>query len=483
MADNTQNCLFPNPHLPLSGEPLGGFGGRKAALALGMVGAGAGALFVCAHWSVALAGAVAVLVLSAMESEPFLLLVIFLMPLGWVLPLDMPGSNVPVALRFLVMVGFFAGRLWRGQTRIRHLIRPALSRASLFLLCAAVAPTLLGKGELTRESGRGLYILATFVGFYFVILAWVDSRERLRKVLWVVLFSTVITAVFAFYQQIIRGYGSLWQYLSPQDAFFREWGGRSTSFLGDPNSLAGYLNLVLPFALACYVLGQGRLKKMGGWTFGLGLVALLSSQSVGELAAFVAILVLAIFCFARSRKKRLVLLAGICGLVCLLYLLTHILNPAHTEENVGLSMVGRLLLWGTAWDLFMHSPVLGVGWGNFAGLYGSELSSFSTWLPPGVLAVHNTYLQFLAETGLVGFFAFFSLVVRSWRQALAQFHSSLDFLDRALAFGVLGALLSVLVDGLVDFLFETQFGTLFWMLLALLVVSSQLQSKSAVGRV
>jgi O-antigen ligase len=100
-----------------------------------------------------------------------------------------------------------------------------------------------------------------------------------------------------------------------------------------------------------------------------------------------------------------------------------------------------------------------------------------------VLAVHNTYLQFLAETGLVGFFAFLFLVVRSWRQALAQFRSSLDFLDRALAFGVLGALLSVLVDGLVDFLFETQFGTLFWMLLALLVVSSQLQSKSAEGRV
>jgi hypothetical protein len=90
MAENTQNCLIPSPRLPVSGEPLEGFGGHKAALALGMVGAGLTALLICAHWSIVLVGAVAVLVLSAMESEPFLLLVIFLMPLGWMLEGDMP---------------------------------------------------------------------------------------------------------------------------------------------------------------------------------------------------------------------------------------------------------------------------------------------------------------------------------------------------------------------------------------------------------
>jgi len=476
MAQNTQNWLFPSPRLPVSGEPLEDFGGRKAALALGIVGAGAATLFVCAHWSIALVGAVAVLVLSAMESEPFLLLVIFLMPLGWVLPIDMPGHNVPVTLRCLVVVGFFAGRLLRRQARLRHLFRPAVSRASLLFLCAAAAPTILGKGELTYQSGRAVYILGTFVGFYFVVLAWADSLQRIRKVLWAVLFSTVVTAVFALCQQISGGYTSLWLYLNPPDDLFAPWDGRSTSFLNHPNLLAGYLNLVLPFALGCYVLGRGKWKKLGGWMLGLGSLALLSAQSIGGLVAFVSILVLAIFCFVRSRKKRLALLSAICALVCLFYLLKPILNPVHTEEIVGADVVTRLLLWSTAADEFMHSPVFGVGWGNFAAPHGWDIP-----FNPGVLAAHSIYLQLLAETGLVGFVAFFYLVVQSWRQARSQLRSSVDFLVLALAFGVLGALLSVLVQGFVDFVLDGHIGTLFWMLLALLVASGRVQRKIESG--
>lgn len=483
MGDNTQDCPFPSPRLPVSGVPLKSFGGYKSALALGMAASGVAALLICAHWSIALVGAAAVLVLSAMESEPFLLLVIFLTPIGWVLQVDMPARNVPLALHSLVVVGFFAGRLWRGQARIGHLFHPAVSRASLLFLCAAVAPTTLGKGELTHEFGQAVYALATYVGFYFVVLAWVDSWERIRKVLWAVLFSTVGAAVFAVYQEIVGGYTSLWLYLNPESENSGLWTGRSTSFLGHPNHLASYLNLVLPFALACYVLGRGKWKKLGGWTAGLGSLALLSSQSVGGLLAFVSILVLAVFCFARSRKKRLALLVGICIAVCMLYLLKNVLNPTHTEEVLGTDAVTRLLLWGTAWNLFMHSPVMGVGWGNFAGRYGSDLSSFSTLIPPGVFEVHNIYLQLLAETGLVGFVAFFYLVVQSWRQARCQLHSSLDFLDKALAFGVLGALLSLLVHGFLDVPFVAQFGTLFWVLLALLVASGRLQRRPVVGRV
>jgi putative inorganic carbon (HCO3(-)) transporter len=216
---------------------------------------------------------------------------------------------------------------------------------------------------------------------------------------------------------------------------------------------------------------------LGWWTLGLGILALLSSQSVGGLVAFASILVLAIFTFAGSRKQKGTLLAGLVAAVSVLYLLKSILNPVHTTEMVGFDAFSRLLLWGIAWNSFIHSPVVGVGWGGFSGLYGSELTSFSAWMPAGVSEVHNIYLQLLAETGLVGATAFFWLVVHSWRQARIQLRRASDSIDSALAFGVLGGLLSVLVHGFVDVPFRPQPGTLFWVLLALLVASIRMRSK------
>jgi O-antigen ligase len=476
MAINTQDCPFPSPRLPVSGEPLEDFGGRKAVLALGMVGAGLTALCFCAPWSIALVGAVVVLLLSAVESEPFLLFIIFLIPFGLMLETEGVLRDVPSAVRSLVVVGFFLGRLWRGRVGVRRLLSSSPARASLFFLGAITVPIIFG---WTNYSVHSLWT-ASYIGFFFLVSAWADSPERVRKILRVLLYSTIITAVFAILQEVVVWYTSFWLFLYPPADYHEDWRWRATSFLHDPNSLAGYLNLVLPFALACYLLGRGKWKKLGGWTLGLGFVALLSTQSMGGTVAFGSILVLAIFCFARSGKKRLVLLAGLCALVCLFYLLRPILNPTHTEGEVGSSAISRLMLWSTAWDYFVRFPVFGVGWGNFTHLYGSDLSSF---FQPDALAVHNIYLQLLAETGLVGFVAFLYLVVQSWRQARSQWRSSIDFLDLALAFGVLGALLSVLVQGFVDFLLEGQIPTLLWVLLALLVASGRLQCKSVVCRV
>jgi O-antigen ligase len=445
-----------------------------------MAGAISAAVFVWARWSIALAGAVMVLVLSAWESEPFLLAIIFLIPFGWSMGSRESQHDVASAIHALVVAGFFLGRFWSGRVEVQRLLRSSPARASLILLGAILVSILFGRSGWTQYSAHSLYAMVTYVGFFFLVLAWANSPERLRKILRVLLYSTIMTAVFAVFQEIVGGYTSFWLYLNPQEENPSGWGGRATSFLNYSNSLAGYLNLILPFALACYVLGLGNWKKLGKWTLGLGSLALLSTQSVGALVAFVAILVLAIFYFARNRMKSLVLLVSICAFVGLFYLLKQYLNPTHTAENIGPDTVIRMLLWGTAWGYFVHSPITGVGWGNFVGLYGSDLSSFSSIIPSGVFEVHNIYLQLLAETGLVGFVAFFYLVVKCWQQAWNQMRSSPDFLSSALAFGVLGALVSVMVHGFVDFLFQVspQFGTLFWVLLGLLAASGRLRRNS-----
>jgi O-antigen ligase len=448
-----------------------------------MVGAASAAIFVCAHWSIAIAGAVVVLVLSAWESEPFLFAIISLIPFGWSIGSQGSRHDVASAIHALVIAGFFLGRFWRGRVEVQRLLRSSPARASLILFGAILISIVFGRSGWTQYSAHSLYAMSTYAGFFFLVLAWADSPERVRKILRVLLYSTIMTAVFSVFQEIVGGYTSFWLYFNPQEEDPSGWARRATSFLNYSNSLAGYLNLMLPFALACYVLGKGKWKKLGGWTVGLGFLALLSTQSVGGLTAFVGILVLAIFHFARSRKRRWGLIASVCASLAVLYFLREVLNPSHIQGDMARDATIRVLLWVTAWDLFRAAPFLGVGWGNFVGLYGSDLSSFSSIIPSGVFEVHNIYLQLLAETGLVGFVAFFYLVVQCWRQAWDQMRSSPDFLSSALAFGVLGALVSVLVHGFVDFLFQVspQFGTLFWVLLALLVASSTLPRYSLAG--
>lgn len=474
--------MFSSLRIPVWDAWTDAFRGNKAVLACAAVSTMATALFVCVPWTVAVVGAMIVLSLSAMENEPFLLIVIFLMPLRWLLQWDVPVREVFLVFRTLVIVGFFLGRLVRGQLGLRGLLRPSLTQASVLFLCVAVAPAILGRGVITHDTARSLLTLCTYIGFYFVILSWADSPQRVHKILLVLLYSTILTAGFAILQEIVGNYTSFWYFLNPPDDWTPPMDYRAPSFLGNCNVLAGYLNLFIPFSLGCFLLGKGQWKRLGAWTTGLGVVGVLCTQSIGGLVTLGGIVIFAILCFSRNWKKKLTLLAGICALAILFYFAKEILNPAHEQADAAYSPAARLVLWGIAFDLFVHSPILGVGWGNFLVLYGSYVSDVS-WIPPGIYAAHNIYLQLLSETGIVGFAAFFLLIFRASRQAAHQLRSSLDTIDKALAFGVLGALLSVLLHGFVDFFFQVsaQYGTLFWVLLALLVVSGKRSGETVAG--
>ena len=157
MADNTQDCPFPSPRLPVSGVPLERLGGYKPALALGMIGAGTAGLFFCAHWSIAIVGAVVALALSVSGSEPFILFIIFLTPLAATLKMGEGRFDGPSALHFLVIAGFFLGRFGGGRVGVKGLLSSSPARASLFLFGAMFASIIFGECRVDGYSAHSLY--------------------------------------------------------------------------------------------------------------------------------------------------------------------------------------------------------------------------------------------------------------------------------------------------------------------------------------
>jgi len=83
---------------------------------------------------------------------------------------------------------------------------------------------------------------------------------------------------------------------------------------------------------------------------------------------------------------------------------------------------------------------------------------------------HNLYLELLAETGLIGFVVFGTLIVLALRTALKQLQTTENHFNKMIALAIFAALCGVLVHGTVDYLFHTtpQVTALFFLVLGLL---------------
>jgi O-antigen ligase len=200
------------------------------------------------------------------------------------------------------------------------------------------------------------------------------------------------------------------------------------------------------------------------------------------MLGFSCILLVGILLLIPKSRTRILILCSAITLGVGFYVAVVATGEAHLGLSDLSSGASRIFLWGVAWQLFAGSPIHGVGWGNFQVLYG-------TYIDPSLVAanqygVHNTYLALLAETGVLGFFAFIVLLFVGFRESYRHFRTAQDAFARSLGFGVIGALVALLVQGFVEFQIAfTQFGVLFWMLLALLVISGRLQHESVAEEV
>jgi hypothetical protein len=122
-------------------------------------------------------------------------------------------------------------------------------------------------------------------------------------------------------------------------------------------------------------------------------------------------------------------------------------QPTQGPSRIGsFSSGNRWTWWKEAWWAFADRPLHGTGAGSFELAHRLERRDFS---PPGK-EPHNIALQFLSETGLVGF-ALFAGVVAAAMLGLRDALRRVDDPDRVAGIALSAGLLAYALHGLVDF--------------------------------
>ena len=180
------------------------------------------------------------------------------------------------------------------------------------------------------------------------------------------------------------------------------------------NATGSVYALVSIFALIFFLEEKvKKVKILYSIVFLLCTAGLFLSKSRGSYLAFFGAAIFVLWMHFKSIKKFFLTLSVLIVIFIPVLWVTHAFERfIQIFQTEGTAAV-RLELWKKAWNLFSKSPVFGVGFGRFndirsvlyENLVGRE----------GVLAVflhprfyfdfshaHNSYLQFLAETGVIG---------------------------------------------------------------------------------
>lgn len=228
---------------------------------------------------------------------------------------------------------------------------------------------------------------------------------------------------------------------------------RPAAALPDPISLGHVLAISLPLAGALAVSCQTLARRLAFICAG-GLIALALALTFSRMSWIGASLGILVTLWALPARRRTMALAGtaavvaIVAAVALAYggasLRTRFASVANPTARTVATAEGdreRLALWQAALTVAGGHPVFGVGFGEIR----PALAAHASGVKPGTTA-HSTYLQVLAETGVVGALALVLLLVGTARDLVRGF-----LRQRLLAAGLVGSFAALLACWTTDY--------------------------------
>ena len=229
--------------------------------------------------------------------------------------------------------------------------------------------------------------------FYMVVWT-LTTPKRIQATVWMVL---LLSAFLAFQATLQALTGVSWGGQTPEPGYaeirvrwYGDWDG--------PNVFGILFVIATGFAME-YIFGPHRLwVRLVAVAFSFSyVVAIFFTNSRGAVLAMVCMVMF----YFKSRFKNVFAI----GITALVVGALFVLGPSRMGEvsSKESSAHERTWLWEQGLTLLRQNPVLGVGRGQFS--HRVDLN----------LIAHNNYVQNFAETGLLGYFCFISLLWFSFK--------------------------------------------------------------------
>jgi putative inorganic carbon (HCO3(-)) transporter len=365
----------------------------------------AGVGYLCARaplLTLGAAAATALLAFVVLQVEIVLLVLVAALP--WEGLLEYPTATISAVkiLGLLIVTAYVFRTLRAGEViRFPPTVLPVL------LLGILIGLSLLASPDQADGVSKAMRY-ALFITFFFLVTQLAATVDAATRVIRVIVLSGAVAAAWG-----------VFAFISGAEA-------RAGGPIEDPNDFAFLMATLIPLCFYLFVQ-ERRMRWLWGIAGVLLIAAVLATLSRGALVGLAALFVWAVV----TRRIPLTgVAAALVTLISVLALAFTFWGPLINDRierkgNIaGKNVESRQAYWSAALSMSADNPWLGVGPGRFGEESGDYIRENPIVIPNPV--VHNSYLEILAENGILALMCFLAFLAVTWRLLTGAYRRAKD---------------------------------------------------------
>jgi len=347
-------------------------------------------------------------------------------------------------------------------------IKTPLDKPIIILIILSILSSIFSLHRNT--SFWSMILLFNYLTIFYLVVHTIRTRSQLKQLIYLIIGVALFISVFGLFKRFGVNPFPWWNYTDiPQNVH------RLSSTYGNPDHLAGYMEMAIPLLLGLFLLGYrpGIIILLIYFCCLLLTALILSLSRGGWIGSFISMAFMAAALLAdrhfQKKKLLLALIGGFFAVALIVLSSTPVVERIRTLEQKDQTpnLRSRLLRWKGTFVMIKDHPLLGTGPGTFANI-------FTQYQPPGIASrsmyAHNDYLHLTSEAGLLLVPVIIWMIVALFRKGFHKLKNP-SRLVRGITLGALSGITAILVHSIADFNLHIPANAILFTILAAIVVS------------